>query len=171
MRKNLGFRAWYYFRIGWSNYFAFIIAAINTMVVTYYLAIGKIPSLKEIFPTFFHYALIWIIVGIPVLVAVGYIHYKRISAYHAESDILAESHPYNYKLPPGVSIEVIFPLYLAMTKMMIKWASNEKLSDDDLKQIAEMQKKMDLLIKGGSIKGTKISDSNLYDNQTNNELE
>ena len=34
--RNSGFRAWFYFRNGWSLYFAFIFAAINTLTVTYY---------------------------------------------------------------------------------------------------------------------------------------
>ena len=52
MKRNLAFRAWYYFRMGWSTYFAFIFAAINTLTVTYFLAIDNYPFLQEIFPTF-----------------------------------------------------------------------------------------------------------------------
>ena len=47
MRENAGFRAWFYFRQGWTTYFAFIFAAINTMVVTYYLAVENIPILQN----------------------------------------------------------------------------------------------------------------------------
>ncbi|SVE64402.1 uncharacterized protein METZ01_LOCUS517256, partial [marine metagenome] len=43
MTKNTGFRGWYYFRIGYSSYFAFIFAAINTLTVTYFLAIENYP--------------------------------------------------------------------------------------------------------------------------------
>ena len=46
MAKNLGFRGWFYFRTGWSTYFAFIFAAINTLTVTYYLAIEQAPILR-----------------------------------------------------------------------------------------------------------------------------
>ena len=48
-KNNLLFRAWYYFRMGWSTYFAFILAAINTLTVTYFLAIDNYPSLKSVF--------------------------------------------------------------------------------------------------------------------------
>ena len=34
VKNNLGFRSWYYFRTGWSTYFAFILAALNTLTVT-----------------------------------------------------------------------------------------------------------------------------------------
>ena len=38
--------------MGWGTYFAFIFAAINTLTVTYYLAIENYPVLKAIFPSF-----------------------------------------------------------------------------------------------------------------------
>ena len=50
MKQNIGFRAWFYFRAGWTTYFAFIFAAINTLTVTYFLAIENYPSLNNIFP-------------------------------------------------------------------------------------------------------------------------
>ena len=71
MVKNTSFRAWYYFRMGWSTYFAFIFAAINTLTVTYFLAIENYPVLKEVFPTFTIYTIIAIGVGVPLLIGVG----------------------------------------------------------------------------------------------------
>jgi len=65
--KSPLFRAWFYFRNGWSLYFAFIFVAINTLVVTYYLAIDKIPFLLDFFPTFSHYMATAVFIGIPVL--------------------------------------------------------------------------------------------------------
>ena len=50
--KKLLFRAWFYFRNGWGTYFAFIFAAINTLTVTYFLAIEEYPILNSIFPSF-----------------------------------------------------------------------------------------------------------------------
>jgi hypothetical protein len=63
---NKGFRGWFYFRQGWSMYFAFIFAAINTLTVTYYLAIDNYPFLKELFPTFIHYIIIVVTIGVPL---------------------------------------------------------------------------------------------------------
>ena len=93
MGKNPGFRAWFYFRQGWSTYFAFIFAAINTLTVTYYLAIENYPSLKTIFPSFEQYILIVVLIGIPLLVLVGYAHYKKTPSYRAEADVWVESNP------------------------------------------------------------------------------
>ena len=57
-KQRIGFRGWFYFRTGWSTYFVFILAAINTLTVTYFLAIDNYPVLKAVFPTFEQYALI-----------------------------------------------------------------------------------------------------------------
>ena len=58
MNRNLGFRGWFYFRMGWSTYFVFLLAAINTLTVTYFLAIDNYPFLKDIFPSFEQYVVI-----------------------------------------------------------------------------------------------------------------
>ena len=71
MVKNTGFRSWYYFRMGWSTYFAFVFAAVNTLTVTYFLAIENYPILKEVFPTFAIYIIIIAGIGIPLLTFVG----------------------------------------------------------------------------------------------------
>ena len=94
MRNSVSFRGWYYFRMGWATYFAFIFAAINTLTVTYYLAIEKYPVLTGIFPNFVQYVLIIAGIGIPILVIVGYVHYKRTQAFKSEADVLVESNPY-----------------------------------------------------------------------------
>ena len=95
MDKNgIFFRFWYYFRTGWSTYFSFILAAINTLTVTYFLAIDNYPSLKIIFPSFEQYVITIIIIGIPTLVTIGYFHFKRTKAFKSEVDVLIESNPY-----------------------------------------------------------------------------
>ena len=70
--------------MGWSTYFVFILAAINTLTVTYFLAIDNYPSLKAVFPSFELYILITISIGTPLLILVGYSHYKKTLAYTGE---------------------------------------------------------------------------------------
>ena len=151
MNKKLGYRAWYYFRMGWSTYFAFIFAAVNTLVVTYYLAIENISQLQVIFQTFSHYLVITLSIGLPILILIGYIHYKKIPAYSSEVEIVTETHPFFYKLPPGYQTEVLYPLYLTMLQTMIKLSKNEKLTEDELKKITEIEKNLTTLINGGWI--------------------
>ncbi len=151
MRENLVFRSWFYFRQGWGTYFAFIIAAVNTMVTTYYLAIEKVEALQIIFPSFLVYVLFWIIIGIPLLVTIGYIHYKKSAAFSSEADISAEANPYFYKSLPGYNKEVIFPLHLLTINILVKLSKNENLNDEDHKNILGLQKSLQILIDGGYI--------------------
>ena len=139
MSKNTGFRGWFYFRIGWSTYFAFIFAAINTLTVTYYLAIDNYPALKEIFPSFEQYLLIIVSIGIPILILTGYSHYKKTKAFRSEVDIWIESNPYQARWL--VNSEMTLQLNLKLTQFIIRLFNGEKLSNEELKELIELQKK------------------------------
>jgi|TARA_B100001013_G_C24420137_1_gene367476 hypothetical protein len=121
------------------------------LTVTYFLAVENYPVLDTLFPTFLHYVFIAVVIGVPMLVLVGYIHYKRSAAFSAEADINVEAYPYWYKLPPGWNKEVVFPLYLQMINLMIKISKNEKLSTDETKEMSDIQKSLSTLIEGGYI--------------------
>ena len=140
MKRNIGFRFWFYFRSGWSSYFAFIFAAINTLVVTYYLAIERYPFLEAIFPNFIQYVVIIVSVGIPLLILVGYAHWKRTPAYRSEADIWMESNPYQARML--VNSEILLQLNLKLTELIIKQSKNEKASDDELAEITKLQKEL-----------------------------
>ncbi len=155
-KRRLGFRSWFYFRVGWSTYFAFIFAAINTLTVTYYLAIEKISSLQYVFPTFTHYVLILAIIGIPLLVSVGWIHYRKTAAYESEAEVQIESNPYYYKAAPGWQRDVMFPFFEKLLEITIKNSKDEKLTDDDLKEISILQKNLNSLIKGKMIGSPRL---------------
>ena len=140
MKRNIGFRFWFYFRAGWSSYFAFIFAAINTLVVTYYLAIERYPSLVSLFPNFIQYVIIIVSIGIPLLILVGYAHWKRTPAYRSEADIWMESNPYQARML--VNSEILLQLNLKLTELIIKQSKNEKASDDELAEITKLQKEL-----------------------------
>ena len=139
MGKNPGFRAWFYFRQGWSTYFAFIFAAINTLTVTYYLAIENYPSLKTIFPSFEQYILLVVLVGIPLLVLVGYAHYKKTPSYRAEADVWVESNPYQARVL--VNTQVTLALNMKLTDVLLKLSSNQKITQKEIEEIKILQSK------------------------------
>ena len=145
MSRNIGFRGWFYFRQGWSVYFAFIFAAVNTLTVTYFLAIENYPVLKEIFPSFFHYIVIVVTIGIPCLVLIGYAHFKRTASFKAEADITIEANPHLRRILQNT--EVLLPSYLALLELVVKLPKNEKLSEDDMNQISNLKNKLDEHIK------------------------
>ena len=133
MTENSAFRAWFYFRNGWSMYFAFIFAAINTLTVTYFLAIERAPSLQAIFPSFFQYVLIVSLIGAPLLIGIGYAHWKRTKARKAEVDIGFETNPYQRRFV--VNTEIILHLNLKFIEMLMRSTSGEKLTENEMKEI------------------------------------
>ena len=140
MKRNLAFRSWYYFRNGWSTYFAFIFAAINTLTVTYFLAIERYPFLHEIFPTFVHYVVILCLTGIPILILIGYAHFKRTSAYRSEADIGMEVNPYFRRIL--LNTELMVPFHLKLTELLVKISENEKLNKEDLEELKKLQEEL-----------------------------
>ena len=140
IKTSRSFRSWFYFRTGWSVYFAFIFAAINTLVVTYYLAIANIPFLGQIFPTFTHYVVTAISVGIPILVAAGYIHLKRSAGFKSEADISIETNPHARRTL--LNTEAIVTSYLFSNELMMKILKDEKLTDEEIKKSTKLQEKI-----------------------------
>ena len=139
MSKNsVPFRAWYYFRMGWSTYFAFILAAINTLTVTYFLAINNYPSLKLIFPSFEIYILIIVSIGIPLLIAIGYAHFKRTQAFKSEIDVMIESNPYQRR--NTVNNEINLRVNLQLMKLLTKLVNDEKLDTSESENLKKLIK-------------------------------
>ena len=140
MGKPKGFRGWYYFRMGWSTYFAFIFAAINTLTVTYYLAIENIPALMSIFPTFAQYVVIVSGLGIPLLVLIGYAHFKRSKAFQSEVEIMIESNPVSSR--NIANTEMSLEINLKLLDIILRFYQNDKISDSELKEITALHEKI-----------------------------
>ena len=153
MGKNPGFRAWFYFRHGWSTYFAFVFAAINTLTVTYYLAIENYPSLKNIFPSFEQYIIIVVLVGIPLLIGIGYAHYKKTPSYRAEADVWMESNPYWARIL--INSQFSLTLNLKMINLITKISNNEKITDKELDELKNLQKQFEDHINERSLSNKK----------------
>ena len=137
MKQRIGFRGWFYFRMGWSTYFVFILAAINTLTVTYFLAIDNYPTLKAIFPSFEQYALLMISVGIPLLILVGYAHFKKTLAYKSEMDIMIESNPYIAR--NTVNADLSLKLNLKLISLLLKMSTGEKIDKNEIDEIKKLQ--------------------------------
>ena len=145
------FRSWYYFRTGYGTYLTFVITALNTMVIIYYLAIKNVPALQTIFPNFTVWAVTLIAGGVPLAVFLGWFHIKRSPAYRSETDIQVEANPYYYKLPPGYWREVFAPMWLELLRLNLKVLKKESLSEEDQARIKELQVKLEKLINGGYV--------------------
>ena len=137
MKQNTGFRGWFYFRQGWTTYFAFIFAAINTMVVTYYLAIENIPILKTVFPSFYVYLAVTALFGIPLLIFVGYAHQKKTASYKAEADIYYESNP--HALRTYNDVELLLRLNLTLVNFLISDYEKNETSNEQLDELKKLK--------------------------------
>jgi hypothetical protein len=139
------FRYWFYFRIGWSQYFAFIFAAINTLTVTYFLAVDNYPILQSIFPTFIHYIAMVILIGFPMLLLIGYSHFKRTEGFKAEADVSMESNPHMKRIL--TNSEKMLELNFQITELLLKIGNKGKIEDEEMKNIENLQKELREYIK------------------------
>ena len=139
-KQRKGFRGWFYFRMGWSTYFVFILAAINTLTVTYFLAVDNYPLLKAIFPTFEQYVVIMVCIGIPLLILVGYFHFKRSLAFKSELDIQTESNPYLSR--NTVNADLSLKLNLKLISLLLKMSSDEKIDKNEIDEIEKLRGKI-----------------------------
>ena len=137
MKSGLPFRSWFYFRMGWSTYFVFALGAINTLTITYFLAIDNYPILNNIFPTFEQYVVIMVLVGIPMLIMLGYAHYKKTKAFRSEMDVLIESNPYQRR--NIVNSTILVSLTMKLNEMMFKIVKNEKLTPKEIEEVEKLQ--------------------------------
>ena len=140
-KSDGGYRAWYYFRNGWSVYFAFIFAAINTLVITYYLAIERAPFLKEIFPSFGFYVIAAIGIGIPLLTIIGWVHWKKSGARRDEVDVNYEANPYEARTM--VNTEMVLKLSLQLSEILLKNQNKNTISENEINSIKSLIKEIE----------------------------
>ena len=145
-------RFWYYFRMGYSTYLSFLLGAVNTLTVIYYLLIKNVPDLEEIFPKFSIFAIPACLVGLPLAVLVGWLHFKGTMAYTSELDITVESNPYQYKLTPGWQREVFAPVYLKLLDLTTRISNDRRLlTDEEQAEVDQIRSKLRILIEGGMV--------------------
>ena len=67
-------------------------------------------------------------------------------------DISVEANPYYYKLPPGYNKEVYAPAYLELLVQLRRLLDAQGLlTDEDNSRIQALERKLELLIKGGLV--------------------
>ena len=132
--------------MGWSTYFAFIFAAINTLTVTYFLAIENYPELLQVFPTFIQYVIIVSTMGVPILVASGYLHYKKTSAFKAEADVNIEANPHWRRML--MNTDLLLSSYVKLIELIPKITNQEELSEEEIKELSSLKESLKKQIDG-----------------------
>ena len=92
-------------------------------------------------------------IGIPLLILVGYIHFKRTAAYKAEADIYYESNP--HALRSLINTELLLELNLKLNEKLIKLINNEKLSEEEITESKKLQDDITKLINQRTLKNKK----------------
>jgi hypothetical protein len=138
-------KLFFYYRYGYSFYLAMILAAMNTMILIYFTAGDVIFVIRDTFPHFAYFVGFAVVVGVPTLITIGYLHYKR--AYKNEVEVVARNNPHMYQLPPGHAIEVTYPLYMELLAVL-KCFNPEP---ERKKRLEALEKKLQILLDGGKV--------------------
>jgi hypothetical protein len=133
-------RAWFYFRIGYNSYFAFIVGAIQFLVLTYYLFIDRFPQLA------FMNLLLYVLIAVPSITAlsvfVGYLHFRKLGAAQAEADISTITNPFIMK--------IYIPALLKTLQIVTQIADKaDVLAPEQRTQIEKLEKDMNILLRRG----------------------
>lgn len=154
------YRAWFYFRIGYSTYIAFFVGFASNIVVIYALAIKPNDLLSPYFGRLWVFALVALVVAVPLSVFVGLFHMKRTGAFAADASVSLEANPYIYKVLPGKEQEVILPLMIITAQGIAKVLQRQDtLTDSERKEFEDVLLKANRLLQGQSFAIRKQNDS------------
>jgi hypothetical protein len=147
--ERIIFRSWFYLRIGYGTYIAFLIGFLSNIIVIYKLAIAD-TSLVSLFPHLTEFTALAIVVASPISVIIGLFHMRRTAAYAADASVSTEANPYVYKVTPGKEREVLVPLSIMTARILLKLAG-DKLTAEEKQELEGVLAKGDKLLEGQSI--------------------
>lgn len=147
--SKLLFRSWFYFRTGYNTYIAFFIGFSSNIIVIYKLGISENKLLGPYFASLTLFAIIALLVLIPVSIATGLYHMKRTGAYAADASVATESNPYIYKVLPGKEQEVFLPLWMMTVRGLARLLEQEKtMTTDEKRELEDTLAKATALLQG-----------------------
>jgi hypothetical protein len=143
------FRAWFYFRQGYNLYLAFLLGFSSNVVVLYRLGVMDNNYLKPIFPSLGVFALVGVLIAVPIGILAGLYHMKRTGAFAADASVATESNPYVYKVVPGKEREVFLPLWILTVRGLAKMLDQQKtMTAGERKELEDLLHKADALLEG-----------------------
>jgi len=147
--ERIIFRSWFYLRVGYGTYIAFLIGFVSNIIIIYKLAIAD-TSLVSVFPHLTEFAVIAALIASPISVIIGLFHMRRSAAYAAAATRTLEANPYVYKLVPGKEREVTVPLSILTARVLLKLAG-DKLTAEEKRELEAVLTKADKLLRGHSV--------------------
>jgi len=141
-------KAFFYLRTGYSFYFVFIVSGLNALMILYFV-VGdpeKVEWIRIIFPHFFYFAAFSIAIGVPIMIAVGYLHFTR-QQYKSEMEVTWQNNPYYFKLIGHQRI--MFTLFLELLEEL---KQTNKYSREKTQRYDKMIEEIKFLLDGGIVK-------------------
>jgi hypothetical protein len=135
-------RRWLDFRNGYSIYLSFMFGFLNFVIISYTLAIERVPALKSLFPSLGTWMVIFVAGFIPIAVMIG--HYHRRKQIPTEVQQMAYANPYNFMVTPGREALYNMPLSILQLRTQVKTMEVQNALADAVEEVA---KKMDVSIK------------------------
>jgi hypothetical protein len=83
-------------------------------------------------------------IGIPLLMGVGYFHFKRTPAYRSEAAVLFESNPFSRRML--VNTELTLKINQELIALLLKMQKGEKINEEALEQIQKTQTGINKLV-------------------------
>lgn len=146
---KLLFRSWFYFRIGYNTYLAFLIGFTSNVIVIYKLGIAENSILRTYFTSLTYFAVLALLIMVPLCISIGVYHMRRTGAFAAEASVGTESNPYMYKVIPGKEREVFLPLWIATVRSLARVLDREKtMTPEERQELEDILNKADALLKG-----------------------
>ena len=145
------YRAWFYFRVGYSTYLALLVGIASNLLLFYRLGIQEIDFLHDWFTSLTLFALTAILVLLPLSIGTGLYHMKRTGAYAADAAVSTEQNPYAYKAIPGKEQEVLYPVLALTLKGLVKVLEKQPVTEDEKHEFEKALEKTNLLIQGHSV--------------------
>jgi hypothetical protein len=146
---KLLFRSWFYFRIGYNTYLAFLIGFTSNVIVIYKLGIAENSILRTYFTSLTFFAILALLIMVPLCISIGLYHMRRTGAYAAEASVGTESNPYVYKVLPGKEREVFLPLWIMTVRSLARMLDRDKtMSPDERRELENILSKANALLKG-----------------------
>jgi len=119
--RNFLLRLWAYFRRGHSAYLAFILSFANFIVLQYRLLIQYVPFLKYLFINMVVFAIVFVLVYVPIAIIIGYLDYKKM-VVPVELEISARASPWFKDLAQAL-ILIAEGKNREAVEILKKWAS------------------------------------------------
>ena len=147
--ERIIFRSWFYLRVGYGTYIAFLIGFVSNIIVIYKLAVAD-TSLVSVFPHLTEFTVLAVVIASPLSVIIGLFHMRRTAAFAADASVSMEANPYVYKIVPGKEREVTVPLSILTARVLLKLAG-DKLTAEEKQELERVLAKADKLLMGHSV--------------------